>query len=63
MHVLGLVATAQLLAAILNGALAEAVSLVVRSGGSTVAVVIALLAGLPSYLRTYMVVFEGKRFF
>jgi hypothetical protein len=40
MHVLGLVATAQLLAAILNGALAEAVSLVLRSGGSTVAVVI-----------------------
>src|SRR5437763_1232044 len=40
MHVLGLVATAQLLAAILNGALAEAVRLVVRSGGSTVAVVI-----------------------
>jgi hypothetical protein len=40
MHVLGLVATAQLLAAILNGALAEAVSLVLRTGGSTVAVVI-----------------------
>ena len=40
MHVLGLVATAQLLTAILNGALAEAVSLVLRSGGSTVAVVI-----------------------
>ena len=40
MHVLGLVVTAQLLAAILNGALAEAVSLVLRTGGSTVAVVI-----------------------
>jgi len=40
MHVLGLVVTAQLLAAILNGALAEAVSLVIRTGGSTVAVVI-----------------------
>jgi hypothetical protein len=40
MHVLGLVVTAQLLAAILNGALAEAVSLVLRTGGGTVAVVI-----------------------
>jgi hypothetical protein len=40
MHVLGLVVTAQLLVAILNGALAEAVSIVLRTGGSTVAVVI-----------------------
>jgi hypothetical protein len=41
MHVLGLVLTAQLLAAVVNGALAEAVSLLLRSGGSTVAIVIA----------------------
>jgi len=40
MHVLGLVVTAQLLAAIVNGALSEGVSLVLRTGGSTVAVVI-----------------------
>jgi hypothetical protein len=40
MHVLGLVVTAQLLATVLNGALAEGVSLLLRNGGSTVAVVI-----------------------
>lgn len=40
MHVLGLAVTAQLLAAVLNGALAGGVSLLLRTGGSTVAVVI-----------------------
>ncbi len=40
LHVLGLVVTAQLLGAVLNAALAEAVSLLLRTGGSTVAIVI-----------------------
>ena len=40
MHVLGLVVTAQLLAAVVNGALAAGVNLLLRTGGSTVAVVI-----------------------
>jgi hypothetical protein len=40
MHVLGMVITAQLLAGILNAGLALAAHLVVRSGGSTVAVVV-----------------------
>jgi hypothetical protein len=40
MHVLGLVVTAQLLGAVLNGALAQGVSLLLRTGGSTTAVVI-----------------------
>ena len=31
--------------------------------GPDIVALIALLAGLPSYLQTYMVVFEGKRFF
>jgi hypothetical protein len=41
MHVVGLVLTTQLLAATLNIALANAASLVLRSGGGTVAVVIS----------------------
>jgi hypothetical protein len=41
MHVVGLVLTAQLLAAVVNGALAAAVSFLLRSGGNTVAIVIA----------------------
>lgn len=40
LHVVGLVVTAQLLASVLNVALAEGVSLVLRVGGGTVAVVI-----------------------
>ena len=40
MHVLGVVLTAQLLTVVLNAALAAGVSLVLRAGGSTTAVVI-----------------------
>jgi hypothetical protein len=40
MHVLGLVLTAQLLAAVVNGALAAGVNLLLRTGGSTAAVVV-----------------------
>ena len=40
MHVLGLVLTAQLLATVVNGALAEGVNLLVHTGRSTVAAVI-----------------------
>jgi len=40
MHVLGLIATAQLLAIVLNGALAAGVRIVLRSGGSTTAYII-----------------------
>ena len=31
--------------------------------GPDIVALIAVLAGLPSYLQTFMVVFEGKRFF
>ncbi len=40
MHVLGLVLTAQLLGVVVNGALAEGIRLVFRSGGTTTAIVI-----------------------
>jgi len=45
LHVLGLVLTAQLLTSILNVALAQGVSLVLRAGGGTVPVVIGQSIG------------------
>ena len=54
LHVLGLVLTAQLLASILNIAFAEGVSLVLRAGGGTVAVVIgqSIASAIASVLTT-----------
>ena len=54
LHVLGLVLTAQLLASVLNIALAEGVSLVLRAGGGTVAVVIgqSIASAVASILTT-----------
>jgi len=54
LHVLGLVLTAQLLTSILNVALAQGVSLVLRAGGGTVAVVIgqSIAGAVASILTT-----------